>query len=180
MTGKWIARLLESTKSPAMPENETLKTFKTPKNEVSRVLKVADLAASGKKRQPLCIDPAALHSYHAARQRLAADVPDGISTLHWDQALTDADAFLVTWGDTAALSGWTAGDLFDVPDQWIGGLIWYIAGGLVLGLTEQIATIEAEGKKSFFARPMPSTTANQEPIEVPCPPWRQRNQHKKN
>ena len=180
MTRKWLSRLLEKTKSLAMPENKTLETFKTPKNEVSRVLRVPDLVVSGKTRQSLGIDPTALQSYHADRQRLAADVPDGVSTLHWDQALTDADAFLVTWSDTAARLGWTAGDLFDVPGQWIGGLVWYIAGGLVLELTEQVATIEVEGRKSFYARTQPSTTASQERLEFPCPPWRRRIQHKKN
>jgi hypothetical protein len=48
------------------------------------------------------------------------------------RALDDGGLFLDRWGSSAADSGWTAGDLFDIPGIGMaGGLIWRMGGAMV-------------------------------------------------
>ena len=180
MTGKWRPLLLESVKSGQMPGYAALKTFKTPDGEVSRVLRVPDSALSEENGTYARIVQVDILTYRTARQHLATDVQDGVSTLHRDQALTDADAFLEQWGATAARLGWTAADIFEPPGVWIGGLVWCIAGRRVVKLTEQVVTIDGAGRRSSYARPLPSSPSAQQEVKLPhCPPWRRGSRHQK-
>jgi len=70
--------------------------------------------------------------YLDAWARLNHQKPFAVSDADWYRAVNDGGLFLDRWGSEAALWGWTAGDLFDVPrDGQRGGLIWFIAGAAV-------------------------------------------------
>ncbi len=64
--------------------------------------------------------------------RLNHQRPVKVSEAEWRQALDNGGRFLDRWRGEAALWGWTAGELFDVPrDGQRGGLFWFIAGATV-------------------------------------------------
>jgi hypothetical protein len=67
--------------------------------------------------------------YLDAWARLNCQKPLRVSDAEWFRAVNDGGLFLDCWGSEAALWGWSAGDLFDIPhDGQRGGLIWFIAG----------------------------------------------------
>jgi hypothetical protein len=67
--------------------------------------------------------------YLDAWARLNHQKPLRMADVEWRLALDDGGRLLDRWGSEAALWGWTAGDLFDVPrDGQEGGLIWFLAG----------------------------------------------------
>jgi hypothetical protein len=178
MKSKWLQRLLVHTAGSEISEHVPLKTLETPALEVLKVLRVPDQAAPANSDtfQAVPSDdlgelPAA---YLAAREQMQTEVPVGISTLHWDQALADADRFLARWGSCAGHLGWSVVDIFEVPGSWIGGLVWELRGGDVIALTRRDATIECEGQRASFSIP-PSSPS---PIPAPLPrspsqpPWR--------
>jgi hypothetical protein len=67
--------------------------------------------------------------YLDAWARLNHQKPVRVSDADWYRAVNDGGLFLDRWGSEAALWGWTAGDLLDVPrDGQRGGLIWFLAG----------------------------------------------------
>jgi hypothetical protein len=75
---------------------------------------------------------------------LIARSPIGVSNQRWVQAITDAEGFLVTWGEQARAFGWTAEDLFrlDQVNRYdTMGLLWLLQGCPVVALTERTATI---------------------------------------
>jgi hypothetical protein len=81
--------------------------------------------------------------------------PDHVESERWRQALTDAEGFLVEWGEQAQALGWTTRDLFglhEVPAtphatyQRLSrydctGLVWLLQGSPVVALTEATAAI---------------------------------------
>jgi hypothetical protein len=94
--------------------------------------------------------------------------PDHIDHHRWRQAIADGSHFLVQWGEQAAALGWTARDLFglpDVPDRPRPnyerlsrydqrGLVWMLQGRLVFALTKDSALIKtANGTLSYYRRP---------------------------
>jgi len=79
----------------------------------------------------------------------AAPPPGGVSLARWRQFLADAQRLLDDGSIAqAAASGWTAYDLFgcddmkpfDRLDQW--GLVWFLKGGRVVGMSMSTAVIE--------------------------------------
>ena len=101
------------------------------------------------ERAGLCADsvPAI---YLDAWARLNHQKPFRVSDEEWRQALDDGGRFLDRWGSEAALWGWTAGELFDVPrDGQAGGLIWSLAGERVEAFGPEYA--RTEGGR-FFER----------------------------
>ena len=85
--------------------------------------------------------------YLDAWARLNHQKPMRISDAEWRLALDDGGRFLDRWGSEAALWGWTAGDLFDVPREGKpGGLIWFIARRTGRGLSgRNMPEPEADG-----------------------------------
>jgi hypothetical protein len=66
------------------------------------------------------VRPAMPEQYRAALSALREGCPAHVEIVDWQRALADADRFLATWGEQAAVLGWTAADLFGlapVPDQ---------------------------------------------------------------
>lgn len=153
MSNKWLQRLLAHNQCLEAGDDHPLETLKTTDTEVMKVSKVANLAPqpnfhlTGRVRgqaSPL------LAAYAEAKRQMEVEMPAGISTLHWDQALTDTDHFLAIWGAAAAHLRWPVADLFDPPNGWVGGLIWELQGGEVVALARYEATIERHGSWSCF------------------------------
>ncbi|MFH3481143.1 hypothetical protein [Xanthobacter variabilis] len=182
MSSKWLQRLLAHKQGLQAGEGPTLKTLETTDTEVLKVLKVADLPARPVFRRVSRVSEEAasplLAAYADARRQMETEIPMGVSTLHWDQALTDVDHFLAIWGSAAAHLGWPATDIFEPPKSWVGGLAWELRGGEVVALARSEATIEREGQLSWFR------IANHQPISTTEPsaflptmkhaPWRRR------
>lgn len=66
--------------------------------------------------------------------RLQLQRPAGIDDATWRRALDDAGRFLDAWGEMAKAFAWTPGDLFDVPRDGRGGLVWSLQGEAVRAL----------------------------------------------
>jgi hypothetical protein len=89
----------------------------------------------------------------ALRQRC----PDYVDTDSWSAAITDAGAFLLTWGTQAAALGWTAQDLFRLHEPPARphpsysrlsrydciGLVWMLRGCPVVAMTTTSAAIRS-------------------------------------
>ncbi|MFG1464200.1 hypothetical protein V5F77_15020 [Xanthobacter sp. DSM 24535] len=182
MKSKWLQRLLARKQGLEAGEDLPLKTFETPPQEVLKVLRVPDQAAPANSDTFHAVPPGELSeipaAYLAAREQMQTEVPVGISTLHWDQALADADRFLARWGSCAGHLGWSVVDIFEVPGNWIGGLVWELCGGEVIALTRREATIECEGLRASFCIPPSSLSPIPTPLPTPLrrspsqPPWR--------
>ncbi|MFG1319221.1 hypothetical protein [Xanthobacter autotrophicus] len=177
MTGTWLRRLLAHKQCLETGEDLTLKTLETPALEVLKVLRVPDEALSANSaalpaapRIGLSHIPSA---YLTAWRQMQTEVPTGISTLHWDQALADADRFLARWGSCAADLSWSVADIFEVPGNWIGGLVWELRGGDVIALTRRDATIECEGQRASFSIPHASSSPARLRRAPSQPAWRQ-------
>lgn len=98
------------------------------------------------------LDPGA---YAEVLAKLRSKCPDYVDSDRWQQAIRDADSFLVKWGAHAQALGWTARELFGlhtVPakpapnysrlsryDET--GLIWLLRGRPVVALTATEAAI---------------------------------------
>lgn len=177
MTGTWLRRLLAHKQCLETGEDLTLKTPETPALEVLKVLRVPDEALSANSAALPAAPPIGLSAipstYLAAWRQMQMEVPTGISTLHWDQALADADRFLARWGSCAADLNWSVADIFEVPGSWIGGLVWELRGGDVIALTRRDATIECEGQRASFSIPHTSSSAARLRRAPSQPPWRQ-------
>jgi len=181
MSGKWLQRLLAHKQVLQAGEGPTLKTLETADTGVLKVLKVADLPA-----QPIIHHaprvteqaPQLPAAYTDARQQMETEIPMGVSTLHWDQALTDIDHFLAIWGSAAAHLGWPTTDIFEPPKSWVGGLAWELRGGEVVALARSEATIEREGQLSWFCianhQPVSTTELSAFLPTMKPAPWRRR------
>jgi len=112
--------------------------------------------------------PAGQPLYSASLTALKSKCPEAIEFGRWQQAIKDADSFLLSWGGQAAALGWTARDLLglaDVPDkpgpnyQRLSrydqmGLVWMLQGRRVVALTKDSALIKtANGTLSYYRRP---------------------------
>ena len=96
--------------------------------------------------------------YRAAFETLLAKCPEGVLNSRYLQAVTDAEAFLATWGAQAEALGWTAEELFGLdPFAPLArydamGLIWFLRGEPVVALTERTAAIGAGTRFLTFYR----------------------------
>jgi hypothetical protein len=103
-------------------------------------------------------------SYAPALAALRANCPACVPEDRWHQAIVDAKAFTSKWGAKAQAFGWTARDLFGLPDvpdrprasyQRLSrydqtGLVWLLKGRRVIELTKDNAVIEtAAGTVSY-------------------------------
>lgn len=94
--------------------------------------------------------------------------PEYVDTESWQQAVIDARAFLVQWGEQADRFGWTADELFGlapVPEKPAAnynrlsrydykGLVWSLRGLPVIALSEDVAAIRVpNGHLIKFYRP---------------------------
>jgi hypothetical protein len=102
-------------------------------------------------------------NFEALERRCPAFVDAG----SWQQAVTDARAFLIQWGEQADRLEWTADEMFGlapVPEKPAAnydrlsrhdckGLIWSLRGGRVIALSEDMAAIRvANGRVLRFYR----------------------------
>ncbi|MEP9350013.1 hypothetical protein [Xanthobacter sp. KR7-225] len=181
MSSKWLQRLLAHKQGFQAGEGPTLKTLETTDAEVLKVLEVADLPARPIFHRTSRVTeqaPPLLAAYTDARQQMEAEIPMGVSTLHWDQALTDIDRFLAIWGSAAAHLGWPVADIFEPPKNWVGGLAWELRGGEVVAFARSKATIEREGQLSWFCiashQPVSTTELSAFRPTMKPAPWRRR------
>lgn len=181
MSGKWLQRLLAHKQGLEAGADLALKTLETADTGVSKVLKVADLPAQPVFHRVSRVAeqaPPLLAAYTDARQQMDAEIPMGVSTLHWDQALTDVDHFLAIWGSAAAHLGWPVANIFEPPKNWVGGLAWELRGGEVVALARSEATIEREGQLSWFCiashQPVSTTELSAFRPTMKPAPWRRR------
>ena len=102
--------------------------------------------------------PAASEPFPFARvlDALGRRCPDQIEPERWRLRITDAQRFLVDWGDKALALGWTAGELLGLHTPLAKphpsycrlsrydatGLVWNLAGRRVVALTADTAAIE--------------------------------------
>lgn len=101
--------------------------------------------------------------WHAILEELRqTKSPNWLSDERWVELLSDAEAFLSTWGSSAERLGWTALDLFGVHPIApavrfdVMGLIPMLTGGEVIGLTDAVATIRRpSGAILTYRRPEP-------------------------
>jgi hypothetical protein len=78
--------------------------------------------------------------------RLNCQKPASVSEAEWRLALDDGGRFLDAWGEDAAATEWSAGELFDVPRAGQpGGLVWRLKGEGVNALGEDSARL-ADGR----------------------------------
>jgi hypothetical protein len=105
------------------------------------------------KVQPAASGP---HPYRMTFDTLGRRCPDFVPNDRWKRAIDDAESFLATWGAQAKAFGWTARELFglpDVPDRPrpsyqrlsrydLTGLLWLLQGRRVVELTKDKAVIE--------------------------------------
>ena len=92
--------------------------------------------------------------YASAWATLQAGPPPGIPRDLWAQAVADAGAFLDEWGEPAERFGWRVADLFDPPDgSGAPGLLWALAGGRVLIMTDREAVFQRAGRRVWFCIP---------------------------
>lgn len=156
MSGKWLHRLL-AHKGLEPGEDPAFETLETPAIGVLKVLRVTDLhprpvfhpAPNFTQQAPTPL----LAAYSDARHQMGANIPVGVATLHWDQALTDVDRFLALWGTAAADLGWPVPDIFEPPKTWVGGLAWELRGGAVVELSQSEAKIEKGGQLGWYCIP---------------------------
>ena len=81
--------------------------------------------------------------------------PDHIEAKRWQQCVVDASRFIASWGDKALALGWTADELFGLPEPPARphpsysrlsrydctGLLWLLQGRRVIALTNTTAAI---------------------------------------
>jgi len=73
-------------------------------------------------------------------ERLQNQKPFGLSEEKYETALSDFGSFSDRWGAAAVDLGWSAGDIFDVPEDGqegridAGGLVWWLLGRTVLSM----------------------------------------------
>jgi hypothetical protein len=99
------------------------------------------------------------HPYDRVLAALRLKCPELVEADRWQQAVRDAETFVLTWGEQAQTLGWTVQELFGlhpVPERpaWnfrrlsrydSTGLIWLLQGCPVIGLTEIEAAIQSAG-----------------------------------
>jgi hypothetical protein len=119
--------------------------------EAARANKDALRAISENRRETRPLGP-----YGQLLAALRSKRPELIEPECWQQAITDAEVFLPTWGAQANAFGWTERELFGlhaVPERPAAnyrrlsrydetGLIWLLRGRAVVALTETEAAIQ--------------------------------------
>jgi hypothetical protein len=94
----------------------------------------------------------------AAKATLDAKAPPDCSAERWSKALHGLQSFVGKgWGDQAALLGWTAVELYQVPPLWsridLTGAALLIGGRRVIAVTEASILIETpSGSRLKFRR----------------------------
>ena len=100
----------------------------------------------------------------AALAALERRCPDHIEAIDWQHAVEDGRRFLIQWEDEAERLGWTATDIFGLPEvipnpYWRRlaridqlGLIWLLHGRPVTAITADRATIATPsgGSVAFY------------------------------
>jgi hypothetical protein len=102
-------------------------------------------------------DPRIPDIYASALTQLQVGLPADVLLPRWRRFITDARAFLATWGRQAEALDWTASDLFGLDPvapmaRYDGmGLIWFLKGERVVALTTTEARFS--GGLAFRRRP---------------------------
>lgn len=167
MAGRWLQALRDRERNSQTPPSPTLKTFKTPEIEVSRVLSVPPPSVSDFSRGSSAPERAAILEHDSGLPRHYADAfadmqnhrPEVVTEERWRQAIDDAGRFLDQWGEKATAFGWPASDLFDHAEHGAHGLLWELDGRPVLALTADGAALgeNATTLWAWFARPVEAT-----------------------
>ena len=96
----------------------------------------------------------------AALTRSAAACPQGVDKARYEEAKSDAKAFLAEWGVRAEELGWQPDDLFGLHERAPlvrydhMGLIWLLHGRKVTAINPDSATIRSSsgGAVTFYPR----------------------------
>jgi len=106
---------------------------------------------------------AAVPCFFDGFERLQARCPADVDIQVWQQAVQDASAFVLGWGQQAALLGWTCQDVFGAGEEDhsrresrpvpAASLIWALNGRQVIALTENAAATRSDsGRLLLFLR----------------------------
>jgi hypothetical protein len=104
--------------------------------------------------------------YDRVLAALRSKCPELVEAERWQQALRDAETFVLTWGEQAQTLGWTVQELFglhSVPARPAPnfrrlsrydstGLIWLLQGRPIIGLTETEAAIQSAGSVVMYRK----------------------------
>ena len=115
------------------------------------------------KVQPVVSGP---HPYRLIFDDQERRCPDLVPNDRWKRAIEDAQSFLATWGAQAKAFGWTARDLFGLPDAPdrprpsyqrlsrydLTGLVWLLQGRRVVALAKDTAVIETANATVVYRR----------------------------
>jgi hypothetical protein len=102
---------------------------------------------SQSKNQKISDEKSEKNQLELAFETLCARPPEGVLNQRWIKAITDAEDFLVVWGEQAAALGWTVDDLFGLDPiaplrrHDAMGLLWSLQGCKVVALTELAAIV---------------------------------------
>ncbi len=124
-----------------------------------RGLAVAQPTAIAREQDTLASVPCFVHGL----KRLQARCPADVAIQVWQQAVQDAGAFVLGWGQQAAILGWTRQDVFGAAEEDnnrgescrspCAGLIWTLNGRRIIALTENAAATRSEsGQLLLFLR----------------------------
>jgi hypothetical protein len=126
------------------------------------------IAAAREHKETLraMLAPSAGHPYGTAFAALRSKCPELVESDRWQQAVRDADCFLLKWGAQAHAPGWTKRELFGlhpIPERPTPtfrrlsrydstGLIWLLRGRPVIALTETEAAIQSPGAVVMYRK----------------------------
>jgi hypothetical protein len=151
MTGGWEWSLSEGAhQNPKVPIPERLSTFAHHEHLRGLNEAVNDSLDDIEERKAMAAG-ACPEQFLDAYSRLQCQAPLSIPDADWRRAIDDAGRFLDEWGAQAAEFQWTAGELFDLPDDKPGGLIWWIRGEQIKALGPGFARTES-GRAYFKGR----------------------------
>jgi len=108
-------------------------------------------------------------SLFAAFTVIERQCPDGIELSDWRRAVEDGRGFIIQWGEEAERLGWTAEDLFGLPEiperpawDWHRlaridqvGLVWLLHGRKVVALSADQAVIATPSEASIRSASYP-------------------------